>query len=605
MTQRNETARFRRKHLVYAMGLILLALISFGLWYRAGLMERKRAIDALRKQLPPLPDTSAWPEAFAQALQDASDAVSPFGTGVEGLGELAMLYHANSFLMEAETCYTLLHKRDQGEPRWAYYLADMRLNWGDLAFAESHLRKVVALQPTYLPAQLRLGDVLLKSGKPESAHEAYIRCLQLDATNVYALLGIARERLRQGEEEEVLSLLSRMGETNGGFGPGYMLMAQLLDKKGERYRAEVARALGQKHGRYRESPDPWMDTLTTRCYDLYRLTVLADIEVATRQFESALDILDRAENIAPESPKLHLVRGLAYSEMGDKKAAISAYRKALQFGGDATMIYGELVRLYRGLGEEDTAISMAFKGLEENPRSPDILSALAELLIEQGERTEAQIHLRKALQQDPSHLPSLRNLARTLWEEGRESEAMGFFQEVRRRSLLDYHSRVFLAQYYLEKDDLERGGPPLREAINLEPDNPELRAMFLTFLQQSGNRKAREGDYPGAAMDYQGALSGDPSNVELHLNLGVVHARMGNYEAAAESMEVYSKERPEDVNASIALGDVFWEKGEQTRARDYWQKALIVARGMRDSDPIIAVVEARLRQQIPDREGSR
>ena len=177
------------------------------------------------------------------------------------------------------------------------------LNWGDLASAESLLKRVAALKPSYLPAQIRLGDVLFKSGKSEAAREVYLRSLQLDANNPYALLGLAREHLRGGAEEEALTLLSRLGENNEEFAPGFMLMAQLLEKRGEKERAEVARALGRKHGRYREHPDPWMDTVTTRCYDLDRLTVLADMNVAIRQFERALDILDRAVNISPEFPR--------------------------------------------------------------------------------------------------------------------------------------------------------------------------------------------------------------------------------------------------------------------------------------------------------------
>ena len=243
--------------------------------------------------------------------------------------------------------------------------------------------------------------------------------------------------------------------------------------------------------------------------------------------------------------------------------------------------------------------------LEENPGSPELLSVLAEILIEQGKRAEANVHLRKALQEDPSHLPALRNLARTLWEAGRESEAMEFFLEVRRLSPLDFHARAFLAQHYLGNEDPERAEAPLREAIDLEPDNAELREMLLTFLLQSGNRKAREGNYPGAVVDYREALAGDPSNVGLHLNLALAYVEMEDYEAANESLEIYTGERPEDVNGWIVLGDMAWEERLHAKAQDYWQKALIVARGMRNSDPIIAAVEERLRQNIPDREAAR
>ncbi len=601
MTESDEAIGFRRKSLVWAAGLILVVVIPLSLWYGSGIIQSKLKGDAIREELPPLPDTSDWPEAFTLALQEASEAVSSRRGSDEGLGELAMLYHANAFLKEAEACYTLLNERDPEEARWAYYLADVRLNWGDLASAESLLKRVAALKPSYLPAQIRLGDVLFKSGKSEAAREVYLRSLQLDANNPYALLGLAREHLRGGAEEEALTLLSRLGENNEEFAPGFMLMAQLLEKRGEKERAEVARALGRKHGRYREHPDPWMDTVTTRCYDLDRLTVLADMNVAIRQFERALDILDRAVNISPEFPDVHLIRGMAYSGMGEKDKAIKAYKRALLLGGDTIVIYSALVNLHKKSEEYGEAIAMARKGLEENPDSPELLAVLGELLIEQGNRAEARVHLRKALQEDPSHRLALRNLARTLWEEGRESEAMKIFQELRRLSPLDFHSRAFLAQHYLEREDPEKAEAPLREAKLLEPDSAELRELLLTFLLQSGNRKAREGDYPGAVAGYREALAVDPSNIEIHLNLGQVYAESNAYEAATESLKIYTAERPEDVNGWIVFGDVAWKARGHTMAQEYWQKALIVARGMRNSDRIIAAVEERLRQDIPGR----
>ena len=633
MTRTGEIPWFRSRGFLSTAGLLLVVLVSLGLWYGPGIIEGGKRGEAIRNRLPSLPDTSGWPSAFSQALEAASEEASERWSDGSGLSELALLYHANAFLKEADACYALLTELDPEEPRWAYYLADVRLNWGDLSSAENLLKEVVALNPSYLPAQIRLGDVLFKSGKSEAADALYQRSLQLDPGNAYALLGLARERLKRGADEEALSLLNRLVDGNPEFGPGHMLKAQLLEKLGDSRGGGIARALGEKHGRYREPPDPWMDTVTTRCYDLDRLAVIADMNVATREFERALNLLDQAEGISPDFARIHLIRGLAYSSMGDKAAAVRAYKRALQLGGDSTTIYGELANLEKKSGNKDRAISMSRKGLEDDPDSPELLSILAELLIEQGMRAEARAHLRRALRGDPAHLPSLRNLARTLWEEGREEEAMDLFQNMRRLSPLDFHSRAFLAQHYLENGDPERAEEPLREALELEPDSAELRELHLTFLLQSGNRKARAGDFLGASADYQEALAADPGNVGLHLNLGYVYAQMdefeaaikhfqearaadpGNvglhlnlgyvyaqmdeFEAATRHLRKYTEERPEDFNGWVALGDMAWEDLRHSEAREFWRKAIIVAGTMRNSGQIKAALEERLRREIP------
>ena len=599
MREADEIPWLRSRGFLWAAGFLLVVLVSLGLLYGPGIVEGGKTGEAIRDRLLPLPDTSDWPEAFSRALAEASEEASERWSDGAGLSELALLYHANAFLKEADTCYTLLTELDPEEPRWAYYLADVRLNWGDLGSAEELLKKVVALNHSYLPAQIRLGDVLFKSGKSEAADVLYQRSLELDPGNAYALLGLARERLQRGADEEALSLLNRLVDGNPEFGPGHMLKAQLLEKLGDSLGGGIARALGEKHGRYREPPDPWMDTVTTHCYDLDRLAVIADMNVATREFERALYLLDQAEAISPDFSRIYVIRGLAYSSMGDPASAIRAYKRALQLGGDSTMIYGELANLEKKSGNSDRAISMSRKGLEGDPDSPELLSILAELLIEQGMRAEARAHLRRALRGDPAHLPSLRNLARTLWEEGREEEAMDLFQKMRRLSPLDFHSRAFLAQHYMEKEDPESAKEPLREALELEPESAELRELYLTFLLQSGNRKARAGDFLGASAHYQEALATNPGNVGLHFNLGFVYAQMDEFEAASRHLKTYTEEHPEDFNGWVLLGDVTWSDQRHSQAHEFWRKALIVARTMRNSGQIKAALEERLRREIP------
>ena len=236
--------RYNRKRTIAALAGILVAAIGLSLWFAPGIIAQKRENDSIREKLPDLPDTNGWPEAFGQALREAKAAVTWRKRKVEGLSELAMLFHANAFLQQAETCYAILSAGDPREARWAYYRSDILLKRGDLTSAENLLEKVVSLKPSYLPAQLKLGDILFKLGKPESAQEVYLRCLQMEAENPYALLGQAREEMRQGKDQETLARLLRLVEKNPEFAAAHMLMAQLLERKGEKRKARLARAQG-------------------------------------------------------------------------------------------------------------------------------------------------------------------------------------------------------------------------------------------------------------------------------------------------------------------------------------------------------------------------
>ena len=584
---------------MWSLVVVVAGLGAVGVWYIRDSKEREQQTQEIRSELPSLPYTGDWPEAFASALNAANDAVLDEGLESESLPELAMLFHANAFLDEASVCYTFLNERDPHNARWAYYLADIRLSTGDLQSAEKLLTAVIDLDPAYIPAQLRLGEALFKSGNSGKARDVFQQTLALEPGNPYAMLGLARIRLQDDDEEVALALLSDLSEINPEFSAGYTLAAQVLDRRGEERKAEVARALFRERGRHREAPDPWMDTVTTRCYDISRLTVLADQNIATRQFERAVDLLERAENLAPENSQVHLFRGFAYAEMGERDSAINRYRSALRYGGDPVAINGELARLFQGLGDIEKAMSAVRAGLKENPKAPELHGVLGELLIEQDRAAEAETHLRSALEEDSAYLPALRNLARVLWEAGNDGEAMEYFEEVRRLAPLDFQSRAFLAQHYIEKGELAKVEQPLREAMDLEPENAELQGLALSFLVAAGDNQMGARDYLSALDFYTDALAGDSDNIDLRLKIGLAYMGMEDYMGAIPSIEKYTDGKPEDVRGWMILGDVLWEERQFEKARGSWRKASIVARGMGAAAEIHKAIAERLALEIP------
>ena len=97
--------------------------------------------DAIHERLPAVPDTGDGPQALADAIRDAHErAQSDAGQeAMDGLRDLATLYHANDFVQEAEICYRLLGEVQPEEPRWLYLLAYLRLRSGDAEGAEKRL----------------------------------------------------------------------------------------------------------------------------------------------------------------------------------------------------------------------------------------------------------------------------------------------------------------------------------------------------------------------------------------------------------------------------------------------------------------------------------
>jgi tetratricopeptide (TPR) repeat protein len=91
------------------------------------------------------------------------------------------------------------------------------------------------------------------------------------------------------------------------------------------------------------------------------------------------------------------------------------------------------------------------------------------------------------------------------------------------------------------------------------------------LLQSGATRKA-------AAM-YRDVLRTRPSNSEARFNLAIAQRIMGYYNAAIKNHKVILESEPDDFENLIALGNLYSETKRFSKARNCYQRALIVRPG--------------------------
>jgi tetratricopeptide (TPR) repeat protein len=573
-----------------------LGVLGAGLWFGLGRAEQKRERGSIRKSLPETPETEGWPATFTEALREAESEIFRRRSALVGVKELAMLFHANGFLDEAASCYRILEEREPGEPRWPYFQALLSFDRGDLASGQKHLVKTLALSPNAIHAILKLGDAQVKSNQPEPALDTFQSCLRLDSNNRYALLGMAREEMRRGKSDEALSLLARLVEYSPKFAPAHMLMAQLYDRAGESRKAKVSRALGAELGRYFEPPDPWMEEVLNRCYDMYRLTILAETARHAGRQERATFFLDRAATVAPGSPEVHTLRGLHALQTRDTEGAKKSFESAIRLAGHSTDAYLGLARVHLVRQDFSKAIQTAQMGLAEFPDSAKIHAVLGELHLQEDHTAQAERHLRISLREDPYQPKAIKSMANLLLKQGQEQDAMENFEEVRRLAPLDVYSRITLARFYTEKGDIDKAEAAFRELIELEPENPDLQKFMLDLLIEIGNRKAEAGRLATAVDYFREALALDPNRIEVNRSLALIHANLQEWDAAAENLKTYLDKRPDDAKTWVILGDVYWSARNLSEARARWRRAQRLAQNQNGAEELLDDINARLAQ---------
>jgi len=83
------------------------------------------------------------------------------------------------------------------------------LEQGDLAQAQMHFQKAIAIEPQYARAYNHLGITYMRSGHPEKGREAFEQAVALNGKSAEALLNLAKVRVGEKKGAEAEALLDR------------------------------------------------------------------------------------------------------------------------------------------------------------------------------------------------------------------------------------------------------------------------------------------------------------------------------------------------------------------------------------------------------------
>ncbi|HVU35901.1 MAG TPA: tetratricopeptide repeat protein [Opitutaceae bacterium] len=441
------------------LGLAVAVAGGGGWWWR---VARQRA--ELRAELPPPPDLTGWPRVLKEKLSAAANG------SVAGLEELSRLYHANGFYRQALPCYELLEKLEPAEPRWPHRHATILAGYGEAEPALALWRRVLRLAPDYLPARLRLGELLLKSNRPDDAAAVYQDILHRQPDESYALLGLARLDIEAGRWEDARARLEKLvAKTN--YTLGYDLIVTVYEHFGQREAAEEVRARAKASGAYRDPPDPWVDELIDDCYEPYRLSTVAGFATSRGDLATADRLLRRALALAPDDAMLSFQFGSVLvaegqlapaldqlqrctilapnfsdgwaqlsdlqARLGSPEAAAQALASGLRQCPDSPALHLLLARRLRGAGRLGEAIAEYRTSIRLRPNEPDAYIELGNILIGQNRVDEGIEDLKKALDVEPGNPVALIALAYYAIASGNESDARQWLRRIARQPRIE------------------------------------------------------------------------------------------------------------------------------------------------------------------------
>ncbi len=268
-------------------------------------------------------------------------------------------------------------------------------------------------------------------------------------------------------------------------------------------------------------------------------------------------------------PAVHYLYGLVLIGRGARAEAETHLARATELDPSFPLYWFRLAEnrhlLARDPGE---ALERAFA---LDPEDPWINNLKGQLAMGQGQPEQALEHFRRALAKAPGEADLVANAAGALVALGRAAEAVetataGLLKSGEKAALYTArgNARVRLNDFAAALQDYE-------QALVLDPDNPDylanaagccleldmvLRAEELLdrLLEVApnaaaynlvGNLAVVQQDHLRAELAYQEALSKDPGNPEVTLNLASLYLAQGGYAKARETLAPVLQQHPE------------------------------------------------------------
>jgi tetratricopeptide (TPR) repeat protein len=453
--------------------------------------------------------------------------------------------------------------------------------WATLpASIESRFYQVVTRGRELSPdaANARLGEVLLRAGRPAEAVAAIRLALSMEPENAryVQLLGEALEAsgaADQGVIEELRRVVSQQPQNAAAV----QMLARAQARAGRVDDAAATLRAGISAARDERSRLPLQVQLAETLGDASRY------DDAVAVYEGLL----KDHNIADAPLASERERPYAVAVL----SSIIALRKQ---AGQTDQALATIERMRRILGAGDTTADLQ----------------KAELLRSLGRRDEALSSVREARGRFPEDVGLLRLEAQTLAELGRSDEALGLLRPRLKGDATDYEEYLFMSSLLISAGRGAEAIEAARKALALVPADATEQANGALIMLSSAQE--RTGDLKAAEATLRQVLAKDPNNATALNNLGYFLAdhderleealsmiqravraepnnpsyldsygwayyKLGQLKEAERYLSDAARRNPSSATIQEHLGDLFQRLGQRDKAQTSWRKALSLA----------------------------
>lgn len=499
--------------------------------------------------------------------------------------------------------------------------------YGDTTAAQASLRRALAVDSTYAPAQY-MASRLLTASAPAEALTLARKAYEADTTNIAYLEAYATAEVCAGDAAAAIDRYRTLARKSND--PAYwQMLAYLYNSTGSYYDALAALDSVEVHAGKRVS----------------LLNMRQGLLLRTNQYGLAVSNAQQIVADAPYLPDGYIGLGDTYANMGSDSLALANYAKAIEIAPDdyaplvslaqyhaarnnyaaylsvvermfgmSSMRVGRKLDIFRqitAMGRQfysdyfPQINALANKLIINYPDNREVIEVYTDHLLATGDVKQAltiykqnlrpdstpddyariigiehylqhpdsvQHYLTQALQHFPANADMRMQEGHLRLTEGRYGEAVAAYRKAFRYAADDKARSVAMgcigdAEHL--RGDMRRCYAAFAQALHFDADNSSVLNNWAYFLSLEGR------DLERALAMATRATALSPSNPTFIDTQAWVLYRLGRYAEAKKLMQqALSLDRNASAEMALHYGDILYALGEKFMAQTYWRKAL-------------------------------
>ena len=435
-----------------------------------------------------------------------------------------------------------------------YQLARAYLQDDNATQAAFVLNQALAENPNYTEAKLLLGEINLRNGNAQQVMTSMLDLLKEQPGLAPAQVLLARAYQSLGRLEDATAIFREQIRFSPQSSQPYLLLGLVL-----RQQNKIDEARKVFEDAYRLAPG-----------NLLALNQLVELDIQSKNFDSALQRVQAELQKTPQSPAAHLLEGKVYAAQGQWDRAEAALLKTLELDPNSSNAYDLLIATYVASNKLAQAITHLESLLSKSPKNIPALMLSALIYERMHEFSKATAAYEKLLLAKPDFPLVLNNLAYLYAERLDERDkAYELAQKARALQPGDPAIADTLGWILYKRGDYKQAVALLTESAKNLPNNPEIQfhlGMANYMMGQKDEARTAFRQAVAAPTDF-------PGKEEAKRQLSLL-GDAGSEETQLSSNEVMHKEQSDDPLAQVRLAESYEKQGEFAKAAAACENAI-------------------------------